>query len=53
MTWLCGIRLVTLSLIACGLFWVGMVIGNFRGRRAMRKRLKRTLDAAGSRYSDL
>lgn len=52
MTWLCGIRVSMLALIACGLFWVGIIIGNFQGRRAMRRRLRSTLKAAGSRFGE-
>lgn len=52
MTGLCGLRVSTLLLLVCLLAWTGWIVGHVQGRRAMRKRLRRTLDRAGSRFGE-
>jgi hypothetical protein len=51
MTWLCGLRLVTLSLAVMFLTWTGFLVGFVRGVRHEGKRLRRRLMIAGSAFA--
>lgn len=52
MTWLCGLKLVTLALFVVGGVWFGYLLGYVRGIRHEGKRLRRRLMIAGSRFAN-